>query len=73
MLWFDAADGRLLAARDARNAAGAQASTCAYPLHAAKVGGLAWRLVMTCSGLALALLGSLTVWTFWFRRPRRRL
>ena len=31
-------------------------------------GGLAYRLVMTVSGLALALLGSLAVWTFWFKR-----
>ena len=70
-LWLDAADGRLLASRDALALpAGAQAFNAAYPLHAAKVGGLAWRLVMTLSGLALAMLGSLAVWTFWFRRPR---
>ena len=36
-----------------------------YPIHAAKVGGLPYRLVMTVSGLALALLGSLAVYTFW--------
>lgn len=70
-LWFDAADGHLRAARDAlAMPAGAQIFNGAYPLHAAKVGGLAYRLLMTLSGLALALLGSLTVWTFWFRRPR---
>jgi uncharacterized iron-regulated membrane protein len=50
----------------------AQVFNGAYPLHAAKVGGLAYRLLMTLSGLALALLGSLTVWTFWFKRPRQK-
>ncbi len=71
-LWIDAADGRILAARDAETlATGARVFNAAYPLHAAKVGGLAWRLVMTVSGLALALLGSLAMWSFWFKRPRR--
>ena len=40
---------------------GAQIFNGAYPLHAAKVGGLAWRLTMTISGLAMMLLGSLAV------------
>jgi uncharacterized iron-regulated membrane protein len=72
-IFFDAADGRLLAANDAlAMPKAAQVFNGAYPLHAAKVGGLAYRLLMTCSGLALALLGSLTVWTFWFKRPRPR-
>lgn len=72
-LWFDAADGRLLAANDAlAMPRAAQIYNGAYPLHAAKVGGLPYRLLMTCSGLALGLLGTLTVWTFWFKRPRKR-
>jgi uncharacterized iron-regulated membrane protein len=72
-LWFDASDGRLLDARDAlAMPAGAQVFNAAYPLHSGKVGGLAWRLVMTVSGLALAMLGSLAVWSFWFKRPRRK-
>lgn len=71
LLAFDAADGRLIFARDALEApAGAQVFNAAYPLHAAKVGGLPYRLVMTLSGLALMLLGTLTVWTFWFKRGR---
>jgi len=41
-----------------------------YPLHAAKVGGLAWKLAITASGLALALLGSLAVYGFWVTRSR---
>lgn len=69
LLAFDAADGRLIFTRDAlATGPGAQLFNAAYPLHSAKVGGLAYRLVMTLSGLALMLLGTLTVWTFWFRR-----
>ncbi|SNS65965.1 Uncharacterized iron-regulated membrane protein [Sphingomonas laterariae] len=71
-LWFAADSGVLV---DARNAfdlpAQAQGFNLFYPLHAAKVGGLAYRLVMTVSGLAMALLGGLAVWTFWFRGGRR--
>lgn len=72
-LWFDAGTGRLLASRDAlAMPAGAQVFNAAYPLHAAKVGGIAYRLVMAFSGFAMALLGSLAVWTFWFKRPKPR-
>jgi uncharacterized iron-regulated membrane protein len=73
-LWFAADSGRLVAARDAR-AIGwqARAFNLFYPLHAAKVGGLAWRLVMTISGLALALLGGFTCWSFWFARRRTQI
>ena len=39
-----------------------------YPVHTGKVGGLLWKLAMTLSGLGLTLLGSLAVWSFWFRR-----
>jgi uncharacterized iron-regulated membrane protein len=70
-LWFDAETGKLLGARDAMAMpAGAKAFNIAYPLHAAKVGGLPYRLLLTVSGLAMALLGSLAVWSFWFRRPK---
>lgn len=70
-LAFDAGDGHLLGAKDALTLpAGTQIFNGAYPLHAGKVGGLGWRLVMTASGLAMMLLGSLAVWTFWFKRPR---
>ncbi|QJU59157.1 PepSY domain-containing protein [Sphingomonas sp. AP4-R1] len=74
-LWFAAGDGHLLAARDPADApAQVGAYNRLFPLHAGKVGGLAYRLVMTLSGLGLALLGSLTVWSFWFKRkapPKR--
>ena len=71
-LWFDAPTGDLVEDRDALAMPGAaQAFNLAYPLHAAKVGGLGYRLVMTLSGLGLTLLGSLSVWSFWFRRKPR--
>lgn len=70
-LWFDAATGELLGARDAlKLAPGAQAFNMAFPIHASKVGGWSWRIVMTLSGLAMTMLGSLAVWTFWFKRPK---
>ena len=72
-LRFDPASAKLLSIDDP--AAGSEAQAIQekfYPLHAAKVGGAAWKLAMTFSGLALALLGSLAVWSFWFRRPLRQ-
>lgn len=73
-LWFAADTGRLVQTRDALQLAPrAQAYNALYPLHAAKVGGLPYRLLMTLSGLTLGLFGTLTVWTFWFaRKPRVR-
>ena len=66
MFWFDPADGRLVASRDAQALPlGLRIANAEYPIHAAKVGGLPYRLVMTVSGLTLALLGSLAVWSFW--------
>jgi uncharacterized iron-regulated membrane protein len=68
-LWFDPATGALLGQRDALTMqSGTQAFNMAYPLHAGKVGGLAYRLALTLVGLALFLLGTLAVWSFWFRR-----
>jgi len=73
-LWFAADTGRLVEARDAlRFPRAARVFNMIYPLHSAKVGGLAFRLVMTLSGLSLALLGSLAMWSFWFKRPRSAL
>lgn len=69
--WFDPADGRLVEARDAlKLPLGARVFNLTYPLHAAKVGGLGYKVVMTVSGLALALLGSFTIFTFWSRNGR---
>ena len=76
MAWFDPANGRMVAARDAQALPlGSRITHADFPLHAAKVGGLAYRLVMTVSGLALTLLGTLAVVTFWGNPsglPKRR-
>lgn len=70
VLYFAADTGRLVEARDALALpAQVRGFNTLYPLHAAKVGGLPYRLVMTLVGLVLTLLGGLTVWTFWFKRP----
>lgn len=66
MAWFDPASGQMVASRDAQALPlGSRIANLDYPLHAAKVGGLPYRLVMTVSGLTLTLLGSLAVVTFW--------
>jgi uncharacterized iron-regulated membrane protein len=70
-IWFDPADGHMIGSIDALALPkGAQIFNGAYPVHAAKVGGLLYRLLLTCSGLAMMLLGSLAVWSFWFKRPK---
>lgn len=73
MLWFDPNTGKLLGKKDALAMQPAtQAFNMAYPIHAGKVGGLAYRFVLTLVGLALFLLGTLSVWTFWFRGSSTR-
>lgn len=72
-----AADGTLLAAKDAAAAPLAvKASNALYPLHSARMAGsalaLPLRIVMTLAGLGLALLGSLAVVTFWRGRGLHR-
>lgn len=70
-VWFAANTGRMVAARDAVDlSARVTAYNALYPLHAGKIGGLMFRVVMTLSGLGLAMLGTLAVWSFWFKRPR---
>ncbi len=74
LLWFDPATSALIDAREAsEHPAGVQVQNSMYPLHAAKVGGLAYKIAMTLTGLALAMLGAFTVWTFWRRQAKRRL
>lgn len=43
-----------------------------YPIHAAKVGGLVWRIAMTFAGFALILLGLFASWTFWTAKIANR-
>lgn len=71
-LFFDGR-GKLLRVDNPATAGRAAAiSETFYPIHTGKVGGLAWKLAMTLSGLGLALLGSLTTWSFWFRKAKQR-
>ena len=72
VFWFDAADGRLIEARDAHALPLAgRAFNLVYPLHAATVGGWLYKTAMTIAGVALTLLGTLTVWSFWGYQARR--
>ena len=71
-LTFDGA-GNLIKVDDP--AASSQAATIyekLYPIHSGKVGGLAWKLLMTLSGVGLTLLGALASWSFWFRKAKKR-
>jgi uncharacterized iron-regulated membrane protein len=71
-LMFDGA-GRLVKVDDP--AAGTRAAAIYekfLPLHSARVGGLAWKLVMTLSGIGLTILGAFACLSFWFRRAKKR-
>jgi uncharacterized iron-regulated membrane protein len=71
-LWFDAADGRVVEARDALSMSpGMRFFNKTYPLHAATVGGFVFKLLTALMGLVLTVLGTLAVWMFWFRRLKR--
>lgn len=66
MLWFHPQSGQLLKNDDGLNLIpGMQAFFSFYPLHTGEAFGIFHRWLMTLSGLALALLGSLAVWRFW--------
>lgn len=71
-VWISPVTGRVIATRDAASLPWqAKAFNTIYPLHSGSAGGPIHRILMTMSGLALALFGGLTVWTYWFRRPRK--
>lgn len=71
IIWFDGATGNLLGAKDALTMPqGLRLFNLSYPLHAAKVGGIVYKVAQTLAGLALSLLGTLAVWSFWFRKKR---
>jgi uncharacterized iron-regulated membrane protein len=67
-----AADGTVTVLDSAAANRAAGISEKLYPLHTAKIGGLAMRLLMTLSGLGLFLLGSFATYSFWLRRWIRR-
>jgi uncharacterized iron-regulated membrane protein len=70
---FFGGSGKLLRIDDPATAGRAAAiNETLYPVHTGKAGGLAWKLLMTVSGMALTLLGSLATWSFWLRRAKRR-
>jgi uncharacterized iron-regulated membrane protein len=71
-LSFDATGKLINVADPASGSRAASIYETFYPLHSAKVGGFAWKLVMTLSGLGLTLLGSLATWSFWFRKAKKR-
>ena len=75
-IWFDPATGQILQARDGVNLpTGLKMANSLYPLHAGKVWGLPYRLVVAATGVGLTLLGSLAVATFWGNPrgvPKRR-
>jgi len=66
-----APDGKLTVENPAGENGAAAATEKLYPIHSAKVGGLAMKLLMTLSGLSLATLGSFAVYAFWFRKAKR--
>lgn len=71
LVWFRPDNGDLVDTRNVQAMpAGIRAYNSLYPLHAGKVGGLAWKLLVATTGLVLAMLGSFAVWTFWFKRPK---
>jgi len=67
-----AADGTVTIQDAAAANGAAMGSEKLYPIHSAKVGGMVTKLLMTVSGVALAMLGSLAVYSFWFRQAKRR-
>jgi uncharacterized iron-regulated membrane protein len=71
-VWLDPATAEVIATDDpAAGDTAAKITEKFYPIHAGKVGGWLWRLLLTFSGLTLVLLGTLATWSFWFARPAR--
>lgn len=65
-VWIDSQSARVVSTQDPATGDFASALTEKYyPVHSAKVGGMAWRLVMTFGGLALAMLGTFATFSFW--------
>jgi uncharacterized iron-regulated membrane protein len=73
-LTIDPATARIERVVNAANAGTARSlEEKLYPVHAARVGGAAWKLAIGFGGLALAMLGGFAVYGFWSGPwPRRR-
>lgn len=70
-VYLDPGSGRVLATVDPVNGDAALVITEKYyPIHAGKVGGPLWRLLLTFGGFALCMLGLLATWSFWFAGKR---
>jgi uncharacterized iron-regulated membrane protein len=66
---IDPADGRFVHVLDARSLPlAARAFNIVYPVHASTVGGFIYKAAMTVAGLALTLLATLAVYSFWRSR-----
>lgn len=66
-VYLDPASGSVLSIADPADDDTASAITEKYyPIHAGKVGGWAWKLMLTFAGFALSVLGTLATWSFWF-------
>lgn len=73
VVWIDPSDERVLGTVDAMALGGGmRAYNSFYPLHAGKVGGIAYEAVVFLGGLALAALGGFGLWSFLIRQTRRR-
>ena len=67
-VWVDPATATIVSVEDPASGDAASAVTEKYyPVHAAKVGGILWRLAMTFAGISLAMLGILATWSFWMK------
>lgn len=66
-VYLDPQSGIVLSTVDPANGDIASAITEKYyPVHAGKVGGVLWKILLTFGGLAQCLLGLLATWSFWF-------
>ncbi len=71
-LFFDG-QGKFLRADDPAGASqAASINEKLYPVHTGKTDSLVWKLLMTLSGIGLTILGSLTTWSFWIRKVKRK-
>lgn len=73
MIWYSPASGLPLMVRDARMLPQAvQAYNLVYPLHSGKMGSIWWRIAVTIAGLSMAVVGGLTIMTYWLQKMGKR-
>jgi uncharacterized iron-regulated membrane protein len=70
---IDPESSAVLVVEDAQSLGlGQRMANAVYPIHAAQVGGRAYDALTFASGLALAALGSLGLWSFLLKPRGRR-